>query len=51
MDTLYKLTLFFLFIFILLNNAKADKPAANNEEIINGYSFSTETQYNLALHE
>ena len=50
MANIYKLTLLFLFMFFLLNNAKADKPV-NDENIINGYSFPSETEYNLALHE
>ena len=48
MDTAYKLTIFLIFIFFLLNNAIADK-ASKGEKIINGDIFPSEQQYNYVL--
>lgn len=50
MDTAIKLTLLFLVVLFLINNAKAGKPV-NEEDNLDGYSFSSESEYNLALHE
>ena len=49
MDIAYKLLLLFLFIFILLSNAKADK-SITEEGIFYGNNFSSGSHYNLVLH-
>ena len=48
METLIKIALFFLFIFVLFNNVKADNPA--NEEGV-PHDFDSGPEFNLFVDE
>ena len=48
MDNIYKLVLFILLVFFLINNAKAGKPL-NDEDLFDTHSLTSGVEYGYVM--